>query len=70
MAVSHAAVLAEAGKGYLLFEKTNPLSPYAATKFASADKVKRCLYHMMALDCARYDSQVGPYVILQNDRLL
>ena len=70
MAVSHAAVLAEAGEGYLLFEKTNPLSPYAATKFSSADEVKRYLYDMMALDCARYDSQVGPCVILQNNRLL
>ncbi len=70
MAVSHAAVLAETGEGYLLFEKTNPLSPYAATRFSSTAEVKQYLYDMMALDCARYDSPVGTYVILQNGRPL
>ena len=67
---SHAAVLIEMDNGYLLFEKTNPESPYAATKFSSTDEVKQYLYRMMELDYARYDDQVGTYVILQNDRLL
>nr|WP_300849013.1 DUF4300 family protein [uncultured Acetatifactor sp.] len=67
---SHAAVLIEMDNGYLLFEKTNPESPYAATKFSSTDEVKQYLYRMMELDYARYDDQVGTYVILRNDRLL
>ncbi len=67
---SHAAVLIESDDGYLLFEKTNPESPYAATKFSATDEVKQYLYNMMELDYSRYDAQVGEYVILKNDRLL
>lgn len=67
---SHAAVLIETDNGYLLFEKTNPESPYAATKFSSSDEVKQYLYNMMNLDFSRYDDQVGTYIILQNDKLL
>lgn len=67
--VSHAAALIEMENRYLLFEKTNPESPYAATRFSSSDEVKQYLYNMMELDYARYDSQVGTYVILQNDEL-
>lgn len=67
---SHAAVLIESDKGYLLFEKTNPESPYAATKFSSVDEVKQYLYDMIDLDYSRYDSQVGTYIILKNDTLL
>lgn len=70
LCVSHAAALIEMENGYLLFEKTNPESPYAATRFSSADEVKQYLYNMMELDYARYDSRVGTYVILQNDELL
>lgn len=68
--VSHAAVLIETEDSYLLFEKTNPESPYAATKFSSTQEVKQYLYDMMDLDYKRYDLQIGTYVILQNDRLL
>lgn len=67
-AVSHAATLAETDNGYLLFEKTNPESPYSAAKFASIDDVKRYLYGMMELDYSKYDSEVGTYIILQNDK--
>ena len=51
-------------------KKTNPESPYAATKFSSADEVKQYLYNMMDLDYSRYDARVGTYVILKNDNLL
>lgn len=67
--VSHAAVLVETDRGYLLFEKTNPMSPYAATIFSTTDEVKQYLYDMMELDCSRYNSKVGTYIILQNDKL-
>lgn len=67
---SHAAALIETDNGYLLFEKTNPESPYAATKFSSVDEAKQYLYNMMDLDYSRYDAQVGTYVILKNDKLL
>ena len=67
--VFHAAVLIETDSGYLLFEKTNPLSPYAATKFSSTDDVKQYIYNMMNLDYLKYGSQIGTYIILQNDRL-
>ena len=66
---SHAAVLIESDNGYLLFEKTNPESPYAATKFSSTDEVKQYLYNMMDLEYKKYDSQIGTYIILQNDKL-
>ena len=67
---SHAATLIETDSGYLLFEKTNPESPYAATKFSSTDEVKQYLYNMMNLDYSRYNDQIGTYIILQNDKLL
>lgn len=67
--VSHAAVLIETDNSYLLVEKTNPLSPYAATNFSSTEEVKQYLYNMMNLDFLRYDSQIGTYIILQNSRL-
>lgn len=67
---SHAATLIEIDNGYLLFEKTNPESPYAATKFSSTGEVKQYLYNMMDLDYSRYGDQIGTYIILQNDRLL
>lgn len=66
---SHAAVLVERDNGYLLFEKTNPESPYAATIFSSTDEVKQYLYEMVNLDYVRYDSQIGTYIILQNDKI-
>ena len=67
---SHAATLIETGHYFMLFEKTNPESPYAATKFSSTDEVKQYLFNMMNLDYSRYDDQIGTYIILQNDRLL
>ncbi len=67
---SHAATLVETDNGYLLFEKTNPESPYAATKFSSTDEVKQYLYNMMNLDYSRYNDQIGTYIILHNDKLL
>ncbi len=67
---SHAAALIEIDNGYLLFEKTNPESPYAAAKFSSTDEVKQYLYNMMNLDYSRYNDQIGTYIILQNDKLL
>ena len=70
ISVSHAATLIETENGYLLFEKTNPASPYAATKFSSTDEVKQYLYNMMNLDCSRYNTQIGTYIILKNDKLL
>lgn len=68
--VSHAATLIETDNGYMLFEKTNPTSPYAATKFSSTDGVKQYLYNMMDLDCSRYNTQIETYIIMQNDKLL
>lgn len=70
IAASHAATLIETDNGYLLFEKTNPESPYAATRFSSVSDVKQYLYNMMNLDYSRYNDQIGTYVILQNDKLL
>lgn len=70
MCTSHAATLVELDNGYLLFEKTNPESPYAATKFSTLEGVKNYLYEMLRLENSRYDSEVGTYVILQDDKLL
>ncbi len=67
---SHAATLIETENGYLLFEKTNPESPYSAAKFSSTDEVKQYLYNMMNLDYSKYNEQIGTYIILQNDKLL
>lgn len=68
---SHAAILVEIDNGeYLLFEKTNPESPYAASRFSSIDIVKQYLYNMMNLDYSRYNDKIGTYIILQNNKLL
>lgn len=71
-AAAHAATLIELDSGYLLFEKTNPTSPYAATTFSSIDDVKQYLYDMMALDYSRDgdNGDFGTYIILQNDKLI
>lgn len=69
-AVSHAAVLIETDNGYLLFEKTNPQSPYSAARFSSIDDIKRYLYDMLELDYSKYDLDIGTYIILKNDELL
>lgn len=67
---SHAATLLEIDNGeYLLFEKTNPESPYAASRFSSIDKVKQYLYNMMNLEYSRYNDKIGTYIILQNNKL-
>ena len=57
---SHAATLIETENGYLLFEKTNPESPYSAAKFSSTDEVKQYLYYMMNLYCTPVEFAVQP----------
>lgn len=66
--VSHAASLIRTEEGYLLFEKTNPESPYAAVKLSSLAEVCQYLTDMLRLDYSRYDSEPGACLILQNDR--
>lgn len=52
----------------MLFEKTNPESPYAATKFSSVDEVKTYLHNMMELDYSKYQKQLGTYVVMRNSK--
>lgn len=67
---AHAAVLAETEEGVLLFEKSNPETPYTAVKFASAAEAKQYLVDMLNLDDARYGMEPRPCAVLRNDRPL
>lgn len=70
LCVAHAALLAETAEGYLLFEKTNPESPYSAGKFSSLSAISQYLVEMMELDLNKYGVPMGPYLILQDTALL
>lgn len=69
-AAAHAAVLIQEDQGYLLFEKTNPQSPYQATKFSTIEQVKQYMYEAIHIDDARYGFETGDYIVMQNDNLL
>lgn len=63
-------MLVEDAAGYLLFEKTNPQSPYQATKFSSLEQVKAYMLASLALSLAEYDDVPGVCAVLRNDQLL
>lgn len=69
-AAGHAAVLAENGDELLLFEKTNPQSPYQATKFSTLDQVKKYMYESVNLDNARYGLETGTYIVMKNEKMI
>lgn len=69
-AVAHAAVLVEYADGLLLFEKTNPQSPYQVTKLSSIDQVKQYMYDSIYMEAVRYGYEVGPYVVMQNNHTI
>ncbi len=66
-AVGHAAVLLEDGDGLLLFEKTNPESPYSAARFRNVRQVKAYLIEMLRLDDARYGIEREEPLVMRND---
>ncbi len=65
-AAGHAAVLIEDKDGLLLFEKTNPESPYSAAKFGSLLEVEAYLTEMLRLDDARYGIERERPLVLKN----
>lgn len=69
IAVGHAAVLVEDDSGLLLFEKTNPESPYSAAKFQTTQQVKAYLLEMLRLDDARCGITRGELLLLRNREL-
>ena len=69
-AAGHAAVLAEYGNELLLFEKTNPQSPYQATKFSTLEQVKRYMFETVDLDNSRYGLETGTYVVMKNEKII
>lgn len=69
-AAGHAAVLAENGEELLLFEKTNPQSPYQATRFSDLEQVKRYMYESIHSEDLKYGSETGTYIVMQNEKML
>lgn len=69
-AAGHAAVLAEYEDELLLFEKTNPQSPYQVTKFSDLEQVKRYMYESIHQDYAKYGLETGTYIVMCNEKLL
>ena len=69
-AVAHAAVLVQDGDAYLLLEKTNPQSPYQATRFSTVEQVKQYMYESIHIEDVRYDMETGTYIVMENDRML
>lgn len=70
IAACHAAVLVPDGDGLLLVEKTNPQSPYQATKFSTLQQVRQYMYESIHQEDLRYDDETGTLIVLQNDGLL
>lgn len=70
IAAAHAAALVQSGEALLLVEKTNPQSPYQATKFSSLEQVRQYMYESIRQDDLRYGSETGTLIVLQNDTLL
>lgn len=69
-AAGHAAVLAENGSELLLFEKTNPQSPYQATKFSDLEQVKKYMFESVDLESARYGLETGTYIVMKNNKII
>ena len=69
-AAGHAAVLAENGSELLLFEKTNPQSPYQATKFSDLEQVKRYMFESVDIESARYGLETGTYIVMKNNKII
>ncbi len=69
-AAAHAATLIQCDNEYMLFEKSNPQSPYQATKFSNIGQVKQYMYETIHLDDVRYGVQTGTYIVMQNDKIL
>ena len=69
-AAAHAAVLVQDGDAYLLLEKTNPQSPYQATRFSTVEQVKQYMYESIHIEDVRYDMETGTYIVMENDRML
>ena len=67
---AHAAVLVQDGDAYLLLEKTNPQSPYQATRFSTVEQVKQYMYESIHIEDVRYDMETGTYIVMENDRML
>lgn len=69
-AAAHAAVLIDNGGELWLIEKTNPQSPYQASRFSSVEQVGQYMYEALHIDDVRYGMETGTYVVLQNDSRL
>lgn len=69
-AAAHVAALIRDGGAYLLLEKTNPQSPYQATRFSAKEQVKQYMYESIHIEDVRYETETGTYIVMENDRLL
>lgn len=70
VAAAHAAVLVQNGEELLLVEKTNPQSPYQATKFSTLGQVRQYMYESIHQEDIRYGDETGTLIVLRNDTLL
>lgn len=69
-AAAHAAALIQDNGAWLLLEKTNPQSPYQATRFSTKEQVKQYMYESIHIEDVRYEMETGTYIVMENDRLL
>lgn len=67
IAAAHAAVLVQNGEALLLVEKTNPQSPYQATRFSTLEQVRQYMYESIHQEDLRYGDETGILVVLRND---
>lgn len=67
IAAAHAAVLVQNGEALLLVEKTNPQSPYQATKFSTLEQVRQYMYESIHQEDLRYGDETGTLIVLRND---
>ena len=67
IAAAHAAVLVQNREELLLVEKTNPQSPYQATKFSTLEQVRQYMYESIHQEDLRYGDETGTLIVLRND---
>ena len=48
-------------------EKTNPQSPYQATKFSTLEQVRQYMYESIHQEDLRYGDETGTLIVLRND---
>lgn len=66
--IAHAGILINDSEGLLFFEKTNPLSPYQATKFNTKEQLKN--YMLSSMNQGSENDNIPVIFVMENNNLM